>query len=32
VGGGEYKERLKEAEYNGNIGHLCLKMEKNEIY
>jgi hypothetical protein len=25
--GGEYKERLKEGEYNRNIMFLCMKIE-----
>jgi hypothetical protein len=28
VGGGRYKERVKENECNGNIMDSCMKMEK----
>jgi hypothetical protein len=28
VGRGGYKERVKEAEYSGNITYSCMKMEK----
>jgi hypothetical protein len=28
VGGGEYKERVYNVEYSGNIAYSCMKMEK----
>jgi hypothetical protein len=31
VGRGGYKERVKEAEYSGNITYSCMKMEKWDL-
>jgi hypothetical protein len=28
VGGGGYKERVKEGDYGGNVRHSCRKMGK----
>jgi hypothetical protein len=31
VGGGGYKERVTEDEYDGNTMYSCMKMEKQDL-